>query len=88
MKQRNYIDVRIERPGSWEWIRELLNSQGLLEIDFQPFASGPEIELTFAVSSRGGVAELEQIKTDICRRVEGLTRHTVLASRFRDWSNK
>lgn len=88
MRSRSYIDIRIERPDSWEWIRELAQDHGLLEIDFQPFASGPEIELTFAVPSRAGENELEAIKAELCRRVERVTRHTILASRVRDWSNK
>jgi hypothetical protein len=84
---RHYIDIRIERPDSWEWIRELIQHQGLLEIDFQPPASGPEIELTFTVKTRGGEGELEDIRKRLCRKVYGLTRCAILAARVRDWSD-
>lgn len=83
MPARHYIDVRVERPGAWDWIDTFRN---LVEIDFMPPASGPEVELTFTVSARGGEGELEQIKTDVCRAVEDCTGRHVLASRV--WSNK
>lgn len=85
MTVRNYIDIRVERPGAWDWIDEFRN---LLEIDLQPPASGPEVELTFTVSSRGGGEELEEIKAGLCKAVQDHTGRNILASRVRDWSHR
>lgn len=82
MPVHNYVDIRVERPGAWDWIDQFRN---LLEINFQPLAAGPEVELTFTVSSRGGAGELEDIKTDISKAVEDHTGRSVLAARVRDW---
>jgi hypothetical protein len=72
-----YIDVRVERPHSWEWIGTL---PGLVSIDLDPPASGPEIELTFGTAVGCSPAKEEDIVTE----VEQATLCVVLASRRRN----
>lgn len=72
-----YTDVRIERPRT---LGLFDNLPGLVAIDLQPPASGPEIELTFG-TAEGSEAADERF---ICLRVEKLTGREVLASRRRD----
>lgn len=76
---RSLIDIRVERPGSWEWIDSLRN---LVEIDLMPPASGPEIELTFTVRGHE-TEELREQKNKLCQIVRDHTGRAVLAARVR-----
>lgn len=73
-----YTDVRVERPHmNWNWIDSMI---GLVSIDLQPPASGPEIELTFGTSEGARPVSEELIRTE----VERLTHRPVLAIRQRN----
>lgn len=74
------IDIRIERPRSLDVIDGLL-PHGLVAIDFNPPAAGPEIELTFAPPEPG--PDAETFETFIRGAVEKLTGGSVLACRTR-----
>lgn len=72
MDMMGLTDIRIVRPPRWEWIDALPT---LVSIDLAPPASGPEIELTFAIEERLG----EWLR----KEVERVTGHPVLAIRRR-----
>jgi hypothetical protein len=70
-----YVDVRIERPTSWDWINDF---DRLASIDFHPPAAGPEVELIFAM----GNTDPHQ-RDGLKQRVEMRTGRPVLAIRQR-----
>src|SRR4051794_11959806 len=73
-----YTDIRIERRVSWQAIEAL---PGLVSIDLQPPASGPEIELTFGTAEGADPAE----ESFLCAEAERATGCSVLASRRRTY---
>lgn len=78
-----WFDVRIERAGAQRFVRAD-PIPGLIRIDFDPPASGPEAELTFGTTI-GGVDPVDE---DFLRaEVERISGFPVLAIRRRDdWS--
>lgn len=69
-----YTDIRIEAVRSLAMVESL---PGLVSIDLQPPASGPEIELTFGTAKNAIPIEVEFLEAE----VERLVGRTVLASR-------
>lgn len=71
-----YYDVRIALPDT---LARLDNVEGLIAIDMEPPASGPEIELTI-----GTIDGVERTEDYVRRQVEIVTRTTALAIRKRE----
>lgn len=71
-----YYDVRIALPDT---LARLDNVEGLIAIDMEPPASGPEIELTI-----GTIDGVERTEEYVCRQIEIVTKSSILASRRRE----
>jgi hypothetical protein len=71
-----YYDLRIALPDT---LARLDNVEGLISINMEPPASGPEIELTI-----GTIDGVERTEEYVRRQVEIVTKSSILASRRRD----
>jgi hypothetical protein len=71
-----YYDLRIALPDT---LARLDNVEGLISINMEPPASGPEIELTI-----GTIDGVERTEDYVRRQVEIVTKSSILAFRRRE----